>query len=169
MIAAVADTLRGRWIATGPRVAAFEKGAVGALRRAAGPRAHVRDRGDAGGARAARHRPGDEVIIPAQSFFGPGNVIERAGATAVFVDVNLGSRNIDLEQAAAAVTPKTRLLFPTHYHAPLDPDALGAFAERHKVRVLEDAAARDRIAQLARSRWERRATSSRSAFIPTRT
>jgi dTDP-4-amino-4,6-dideoxygalactose transaminase len=140
MIAAVADTLRSRWLATGPRAAAFEK----ALSERLGGRP-VRALTSATAAMQVAMEllgigPGDEVIIPAQSFFATGNVIERAGATAVFIDVNLGSRNIDLAQAAAAVTPKTRLLFPTHYNAPLDPDALGAFAERHKVRVLEDAA-----------------------------
>jgi len=140
MIAAVADTLRSRWLVTGPRVAAFEK----ALSERFGGRP-VRALTSATAAMQVALEllgigPGDEVIIPAQSFFATGNVIERAGATAVFVDVNLGTRNIDLAQAAAAVTPKTRLLFPTHYNAPLDPDALGAFAGRHKLRVLEDAA-----------------------------
>ncbi len=140
MIAAVADTLRSRWIVTGPRVAAFEK----ALSERFGGRP-VRALTSATAAMQVALEllgigPGDEVIIPAQSFFVTGNVVERAGATAVFVDVTLGSRNIDLAQAAAAVTPKTRLLFPTHYNAPLDSDALDAFAKRHKVRVLEDAA-----------------------------
>jgi dTDP-4-amino-4,6-dideoxygalactose transaminase len=140
MIAAVADTLRSRWLATGPRVAAFEK----ALSQRFGGRP-VRALTSATAAMQVALEllgigPGDEVIIPAQSFFATGNVVERAGATAVFVDVSLGSRNIDLAQAAAAVTPNTRLLFPTHYNAPLDPEALGAFAERHKVRILEDAA-----------------------------
>ncbi len=140
MIAAVADTLRSRWLVTGPRVAAFEK----ALSQRFGGRP-VRALTSATAAMQVALEllgigPGDEVIIPAQSFFATGNVVERAGATAVFVDVSLGSRNIDLAQAAAAVTPKTRLLFPTHYNAPLDPDALGAFAKRHKVRILEDAA-----------------------------
>jgi len=140
MIAAVADTLRSRWLVTGPRVAAFEK----ALSQRFGGRP-VRALTSATAAMQVALEllgigPGDEVIIPAQSFFATGNVVERAGATAVFVDVNLGSRNIDLAQATAAVTPKTRLLFPTHYNAPLDSEALGAFAERHKVRILEDAA-----------------------------
>jgi dTDP-4-amino-4,6-dideoxygalactose transaminase len=140
MIAAVADTLRSRWIATGPRVSAFEK----ALSERFGGRP-VRALTSATAAMQVALEllgiePGDEVIIPAQSFFVTGNVVERAGATAVFVDVDLGSRNIDLAQAAAAVTPKTRLLFPTHYNAPLDPDELDAFAKRHKVRILEDAA-----------------------------
>jgi len=140
MIAAVADTLRSRWIVTGPRAAAFEK----ALSERFGGRP-VRALTSATAAMQVALEllgigPGDEVIIPAQSFFVTGNVVERAGATAVFVDVRLASRNIDLAQAEAAVTPKTRLLLPTHYNAPLDPDALDAFARRHKVRVLEDAA-----------------------------
>ncbi|HEX7465235.1 MAG TPA: DegT/DnrJ/EryC1/StrS aminotransferase family protein [Usitatibacter sp.] len=140
MIAAVADTLRTRWIVTGPRVAAFEKELskrfsdrpVRALTSATAAMQVALELMGIG--------PGDEAIIPAQSFFVTGNVVERAGATAVFVDVNLASRNIDFAQAAAAVTAKTRLLFPTHYNAPLDPDVLDAFAKRHKVRILEDAA-----------------------------
>jgi len=83
---------------------------------------------------------GDEVITPAQSFFATANVIERAGATTVFVDVDLATRNVDLAQASAAAGPRTRVLLPTHYNAPLDPDALAAFAKRHGVRVVEDAA-----------------------------
>jgi hypothetical protein len=67
-------------------------------------------------------------------------VVERAGAQCVFVDVDLASRNIDFTQASAAVTPKTRLLLPTHWNAPLDPGLLDDFARRHKVRILEDAA-----------------------------
>jgi dTDP-4-amino-4,6-dideoxygalactose transaminase len=140
MIAAVADTLRSRWIVTGPRAAAFEKAL--SERFAGRP---VRALTSATAAMQVALEvlaigPGDEVIIPAQSFFVTGNVVERSGATAVFVDVNLGSRNIDFAQAAAAVTPKTRLLLPTHYNAPLDPDVLDDFAKRHKVRILEDAA-----------------------------
>ncbi|HEY6720646.1 MAG TPA: DegT/DnrJ/EryC1/StrS aminotransferase family protein [Burkholderiales bacterium] len=140
MIAAVADTLRSRWIVTGPRVAAFEK----ALSERFGGRP-VRTLTSATAAMQVALElldigPGDEVIIPAQSFFVTGNVVERAGATAVFVDVNLGSRNLDFAQAAAAVTPKTRLLLPTHYNAPLDAEVLAAFAKRHKVRIVEDAA-----------------------------
>jgi len=140
MIAAVADTLRSRWIVTGPRAAAFEK----ALSERFGGRP-VRALTSATAAMQVALEllgigPGDEVIVPAQSFFVTGNVVERAGATAVFVDVSLGSRNVDFAQAAAAVTPKTRLLLPTHYNAPLDPELLDAFARRHKVRILEDAA-----------------------------
>ena len=112
MIAAVADTLRSRWLATGPRVAAFEK----ALSERFGARP-VRTLTSATAAMQVALEvlgigPGDEVIAPAQSFFATGNVVERCGGTVVFVDVSLASRNIDFAQAAAAVTPRTRLLLP---------------------------------------------------------
>ena len=140
MVAAVADTLRSRWIASGPRVTAFEA----ALSAYVGGRP-VRVLTSATAAMQValemlRIGPGDEVITPAQSFFATANVIERSGATTVFVDVELASRNVDMAQADAAVTPRTRLLLPTHYNAPLDPAKLSQFASRHGVRVLEDAA-----------------------------
>lgn len=140
MVAAVADTLRSRWIVTGPRAAEFEQ----ALSARCGGRP-VRALTSATAAlqlalEMLHVGRGDEVIVPAQSFFVTGNVIERAGATAVFVDVDLRSRNLDLAQAASAVTPRTKVLMPTHYNAPLDPDALAAFRTRHGVRVIEDAA-----------------------------
>ena len=140
MIAAVADTLRSRWLTTGPRTAAFEQ----ALSERFGGRPVRTLTSATAGMQVALELigvgPGDEVITPAQSFFATANVIERTGATTVFVDVELRTRNIDLAQAQAAVTPRTRVLLPTHYNAPLDPDALAAFARRHGVRVVEDAA-----------------------------
>jgi len=140
MIAAVADTLRTRWIVTGPRAGAFEK----ALSERFGGRP-VRALTSATAAMQVALEmlgigAGDEVIVPAQSFFVTGNIVERAGAKCVFVDVDLASRNIDFTQASAAVTPSTKLLLPTHWNAPLDPDRLDEFARRHKVRILEDAA-----------------------------
>jgi dTDP-4-amino-4,6-dideoxygalactose transaminase len=140
MVAAVADTLRSRWIASGPRVAAFEA----ALSAYVGGRpVRVLTSGTAAMQVALEMLaigPGDEVIAPAQSFFATANVIERTGATTVFVDVELATRNIDMAQAHDAASPRTRALLPTHLNAPLDPDALGAFARRHGARVIEDAA-----------------------------
>jgi hypothetical protein len=140
MIAAMADTMRSRWIASGPQVAAFER----ALSDYVGGRP-VRTLTSATGAMQVAlemigiHR-GDEVITPAQSFFATANVIERTGAKTIFVDVDLVTRNMDLAQAEAAITPATRALLPTHYNAPIDPAALAAVARRHELRVIEDAA-----------------------------
>ncbi len=140
MVAAVAETLRSPWIASGPQVAAFEKALSGYV----GGRP-VRTLTSATGAMEVALAvlgvgAGDEVVTPAQSFFATANVIERAGARTVFVDVDLATRNIDLDAAAAAVTPRTRVLLPVHFNAPLDPDALAAFRARHGVRIVEDAA-----------------------------
>ena len=140
MVAAVADTLRSHWIASGPQVAAFEKG----LSEYAGGRP-VRVLTSATAAMQVALEmlgigPGDEVITPAQSFFATANVIERTGAKTVFVDVDLATRNLDFDQAHAAVTKATRVLLPTHYNAPIDPAALAAFRAKHGVRIVEDAA-----------------------------
>ena len=140
MVAAVADTLRSRWIASGPQVAAFER----ALSDYIGGRT-VRVVTSATAAMQVALEmlgvgEGDEVITPAQSFFATANVIDRTGAKVVFVDVDLATRNLDLAQAAAAVNPRTRVLLPTHFNAPIDPGALDAFRKRHGVRILEDAA-----------------------------
>ena len=85
--------------------------------------------------------PGDEVITSAQSFFTVLNMIVKVGATPVFVDCDLVTRNIDLRQIEAAITPRTRAIIPTHYPGTLvDMDALFALAQRHGLRVIEDAA-----------------------------
>src|SRR5581483_2130406 len=85
--------------------------------------------------------PGDEVITPAQTFFAAPNMILKVGATPVFVDVDLDTRNIDLELAAAKITPRTRAIMPTHFAGlPVAMDALYALAQRHGLRVIEDAA-----------------------------
>jgi len=140
MIAAVSDTLRSRWIASGPRVQAFEQ----ALSRYVAGRP-VRSLTSATAAMEVALEvlgvgPGDEVITPSQSFFATANMIERRGASTVFVDVDLATRNLDMAQAEAAVTPRTRVLLPTHYNAPIDPAGLARFREKHGVRILEDAA-----------------------------
>ncbi len=121
MVAAVGETLRSRWIASGPQVAAFEK----ALSDYVGGRP-ARSFTSATGAMEVALQllgigAGDEVITPAQSFFASANVIERVGARVVFVDVEPATRNVDLAAASAAVTPRTKALLPVHYNAPLDP------------------------------------------------
>jgi dTDP-4-amino-4,6-dideoxygalactose transaminase len=85
--------------------------------------------------------PGDEVITGAQSFFTVLNMIVRAGATPVFVDCDLVTRNVDLAQVEARAGSRTRAIVPTHWPGSLvDLDALYAFAKGRGVRVIEDAA-----------------------------
>jgi dTDP-4-amino-4,6-dideoxygalactose transaminase len=140
-IAAVAEVLRSGWLASGPKVAQFEA----ALSEYLGGRP-VRSQTSATAALelallACGIGRGDEVITPALSFVATANVIVRVGARPVFVDVGLDSRNIDLEQAEAAITPRTRAILPVHFAGlPVDMERLYALAGRHRLRVIEDAA-----------------------------
>jgi Predicted pyridoxal phosphate-dependent enzyme apparently involved in regulation of cell wall biogenesis len=141
MITEVADTLRSLWITSGPQVIAFER----ALSDYHGGRP-VRAFSSATAALEVALLtigvgPGDEVIVPAQTFFACANAVARTGATPVFVDVDPITRNMDLNAAERAVTPRTRALMPTHFAGwPLDPSALYALAQHHQLRVIEDAA-----------------------------
>ena len=84
---------------------------------------------------------GDEVIVPAMSFAASANVVVRLGAKPVFVDVGLESRNIDMRLAERALTGRTRAILPVHFSGlAADMDAVQAFASRHQLRVIEDAA-----------------------------
>lgn len=140
-IAAMAATMRSGWIASGPRVLEFER----ALSQSFGGRP-TRTLTSATGAMeiallACGIGHGDEVITSTQSFFSTMNMIVKVGARPVFVDCDLVTRALVLEQVEAAITPRTRAIVPTHFPGALgDMDALYALARRHGVRVIEDAA-----------------------------
>ena len=85
--------------------------------------------------------PGDEVLCPVFTFFGTAGSIVRAGATPVWVDVRPGDFNIDLEDAAAKVTERTRAIVPVHlFGQAADMECVQALADRHGLKVLEDLA-----------------------------
>jgi len=84
---------------------------------------------------------GDEVITTAMTFVATANAIEHAGATPVFVDALLDDANIDPAAVEAAITPRTRAIMPVHmYGVMCDMRAIADIAERHDLRVVEDAA-----------------------------
>ncbi|MDE2294085.1 MAG: DegT/DnrJ/EryC1/StrS family aminotransferase [Gammaproteobacteria bacterium] len=141
-IAAVAAVLRSGQLASGPRVLEFESALADYLGGARTVRALTSaTEGLEIALLACGVGPGDEVIVPAMSFAASANVIVRAGATPVFVDVDLASRNLDVGQVERAITPRTKAIMPVHFSGlAVDMDALLAIAERHRLRVVEDAA-----------------------------
>jgi dTDP-4-amino-4,6-dideoxygalactose transaminase len=140
-IQSVVEVLRSGWLATGPKVAALEAALSSYL---GGRPVRTQTSATAGmemALLACGIGKGDEVITPALSFVATANVIVRVGARPVFVDVGLDSRNIDLDQVEAAITPRTRAIMPVHFAGlPVDMDRLYAIAGKHKLRVIEDAA-----------------------------
>jgi len=81
--------------------------------------------------------PGDEVICPAFTFYATAESIARRGATPVFADIDPATMNLDPEDVAARVTPRTRALMPVHLFGRVMP--LGGLAELG-VPIVEDAA-----------------------------
>ena len=141
-IAAVADVFRSGQLASGPKVQAFEA----ALAAYLGSERQVRVMTSATAGlemalEVAGIGEGDEVIVPAMSFAASANVVARLRARPVFVDIDLYTRNINVDLIAAAITPKTRAIMPVHFAGlSVDMDALYGIAARHGLRVVEDAA-----------------------------
>jgi CDP-6-deoxy-D-xylo-4-hexulose-3-dehydrase len=84
-------------------------------------------------------RAGDEVITVAAGFPTTVNPMLLYGMVPVFVDVLLGSYNIDVSQLEAAISPRTRAIMLAHTLGnPFDLDAVMAFARKHDLWVIED-------------------------------
>lgn len=150
-IAAVGEVLASGWITSGPKMQAFET-RLSELFGGRPVRAFANGTSTMEVAlRLAGIGPGDEVITTALTWVATANVICAVGARPVFVDVDPVTRNISLDALEAAITPRTRALLPVYLAGlPVDIDRLYAIAQRHGLRVIEDAA------QAIDSRWHGR-------------
>ncbi|HVR51426.1 MAG TPA: DegT/DnrJ/EryC1/StrS family aminotransferase [Pseudorhodoferax sp.] len=91
--------------------------------------------------RAMGVAPGDEVIVPSNTFIATWFAVSQCGAVPVPVEPVEATGNIDVDRIAAAITPRTRAIVPVHlYGQPADLDPIRALAERHGLQLLEDAA-----------------------------
>jgi dTDP-4-amino-4,6-dideoxygalactose transaminase len=85
--------------------------------------------------------PGDEVIVPGNTFIATWLAVTYAGATPVGVDPNIESYNIDPELIEEAITPFTKAIIAVHlYGRPATMNAIHAIANKYNLKVIEDAA-----------------------------
>ncbi len=138
---AVVKVLETGWVSQGPRVAEFEE----AFARYVGA-------GDAvatSSCTTALHlalvclgiEEGDEVLVPAFTFVATANAVEYCGATPVFVDIDLASFNMDVEQIETKITERTKAIIPVHlFGLSAEMDPIMAIARKHELWVVEDAA-----------------------------
>lgn len=85
--------------------------------------------------------PGDEVITTPLTFIATASAIVHVGARPVFADVDPVTLNIDPSHIEAAVTSRTKAIIAVHLHGnPADMDPIREVADRHGLKVIEDAA-----------------------------
>lgn len=85
--------------------------------------------------------PGDEVVMPSFGYVTAANAVLRAGGRSVFTDIDPDTYNLDPDAVERAITPRTRVLFPTHYGGQAsEMGRLGEIAEVHLLKIVEDAA-----------------------------
>lgn len=83
----------------------------------------------------------DEIITTPFSFFATAEVITRAGAKPIFVDIDPDTFNLDLTQIEQVITPRTKAIIPVHlFGQPVDMTELMAIARKHNLYVIEDCA-----------------------------
>ncbi|MEG2140655.1 MAG: DegT/DnrJ/EryC1/StrS family aminotransferase [Bilophila sp.] len=87
------------------------------------------------------HGSGAEVLVPSLTFVASFQAISGAGAVPVACDVRQDTATLDLEDAERRLTPRTKAIMPVHYASnPVNLDGVYAFAHKHGLRVIEDAA-----------------------------
>ena len=84
---------------------------------------------------------GDEVILPANTFFATAEAVSNVGATQVFVDSRPDTYNIDPAKIEERISHKTKAIIAVHlYGLPAEMDEIVAIAKRHNLKLLEDCA-----------------------------
>ena len=136
---AISQVLEGGHFILGPNVAALERamasyvGVEHAVGVASGTDALVL------GLRALGIGPGDEVIVPAYTFFATAEAVMLVGARPLFVDILPDTFCLDVKQVTEAITKRTKAIIPVHlYGHPADMSPLLELARERSLKVVED-------------------------------
>ena len=91
--------------------------------------------------RALEIGPGDEVVVPANTYIATWLAVSDTGATPIPVEPNEQTYNLDPSRLEEALTPRTKAIIPVHiYGQPAEMDAINRIAEPGGIKVIEDAA-----------------------------
>jgi dTDP-4-amino-4,6-dideoxygalactose transaminase len=138
---AVSRVLRSGWYILGPEVEAFEAeyadycASVFCIGVASGLDALTL------ALRAVGVEPGDEVIVPSNTYIATWLAVSECGATPVPVEPDGATYNIDHTQISKSITSRTKAILPVHlYGQPADLDPILAIARQHGLKIIEDAA-----------------------------
>lgn len=138
---AIKASIESNWITEGPRSKEFSEKLLKLIGSRYGVFAPNGTLAIYLGLKALGVGSGDEVIVPDFTFIASATAVEMTGATPVFVDVNRKNFQIDLSKAHKLVSKKTKAIMPVHiYGTVCDMDEVIAFAKKHKLLVIEDAA-----------------------------
>ena len=86
-------------------------------------------------------RSGDEVLVPANTFFATAEAVVNIGAVPVFVDIDAATYNIDPDRIEAPITPLTKAIIPVHlYGLPAEMEPIVQVARKHGLKIVEDCA-----------------------------
>ncbi|WP_156252044.1 DegT/DnrJ/EryC1/StrS family aminotransferase [Pseudactinotalea terrae] len=144
-IEAVTATMRSGWLTTGPAAAAFEREFAEYVGSDEGGIHAIAVNSATAGLHLALEAlgigPEDEVIVPTWTFTATAEVIRYLGATPVIVDVDPVTLNIDLDDMAAAVGPRTRAVIVVHLAGlSLDMSRVRSLLAGTEIKIIEDAA-----------------------------
>lgn len=139
--AAIEEVVEAQWFILGPEVAALEEEIARLSEAAHGVGCSSGTDALLMALMAFDVGPGDEVVTTPYTFFATGGVIARLGARPVFADIDPATFNLDTDQAAAALTERTRAVMPVHLFGRVAPlDGLLAVTAPREIPVIEDAA-----------------------------
>ncbi len=138
----VTEVLKSNWIGTGPKVHAFELLFKDYKKRSYALALNSCTAGLHLALLGLGVKQGDEVLVPSMTFCATVNTVEHVGAKPVFLDCDLRTMNVTLEEIKKKITPKTKAIVIVHFAGRMvkETEAIAAFAKENDIYLIEDCA-----------------------------